>query len=148
MDWRHFQIWSGYLGHFDKCNDLFHTDSSYDEKFLQPELDSTGHHWYCLPIFRSFEDVLFKVNQIQKIYKYWCSPSAKFHFVRSFIRNKNHTKWGLPVVWFDQGYRKRVEARFLRKNSFLPFLNFFTKQIKKSHKISNDGAQNCHQNYY
>ena len=42
----------------------------------------------------------------------------------------------------------RVEARFLRKNSFFQFLNFFTKEIKKFHKIPNDGAQNFHQIYY
>ena len=37
---------------------------------------------------------------------------------------------------------------FGKKLSFWPFLDFFTKQIKKSHKISNDGAQNRHQIYY
>ena len=37
---------------------------------------------------------------------------------------------------------------FGKKLSFWRFLDFFTKQIKKSHKISNDGAQNHHQIYY
>ena len=86
MDWRHFQIWSGYLGHFDKCNDLFHTDSSYDEKFLQPELDSISHHWYCLPISRNFEDVLFKVNQIQNIFSF---PFYVFYICKVWTSRNN-----------------------------------------------------------
>ena len=33
---------------------------------------------------------------------------------------------------------------FFGKLSFWSFLDFFTRQIKKSHKIPIDGAQNCH----
>ena len=45
-------------------------------------------------------------------------------------------------------HEKMLRPFFGKKISFWPFLDFFTKEIKKFHKITNDGAQNCHQIYY
>ena len=59
-------------------------------------------------------------------------------FPKSPLVGSLYLIWTIQAYW--QGYRIRVEARFLRKNIFFHFLNFFTKQIKKFHKIPNDGA--------
>ena len=46
------------------------------------------------------------------------------------------------------GLSKKGGGKVFEKQQFFAIFEFFTKQIKKSHKVSNNGAQNLHQIYH
>ena len=46
------------------------------------------------------------------------------------------------------GLSKKGGGKVFEKKQFFAIFEFFTKQIKKSHKVSNNGAQNLHQIYH